>query len=403
MSDDETTPPDPETTPPDPESTTAAPETNTADRETNTADPETTGPAEAAAAPAPGTAPDAPAPHLTLVKGDTVTGDGQGQPLPEVPASAYAAGGGTGLAIEMARAHDAEQLARAENGVLSYGFDEAAALKEIAARNREVGDRRREWKNLQTAAKNAKKDYEDELAALSKRIGEIDDERRKPRLRFDDDSAIKVTTSVAPPPAPACAFTQRTGRPCPVCRPTAAVVASRSADAPAAAATHPGHDHLASLEDARSLETALATAGVYLTPAALVGLDLSATAALEQWLRDREAIALAQQGDAEVIPLPFLEAFARRAHVAGEADTEAGRGQACTRCGLQLRDDVGLAEAGAYPTGAHVGLDCEGAAAEASRPIRRRGSRKTSRVDPEKERADQVAAGKARTKGDQVH
>lgn len=332
------------------------------------------------------TAPDAAAPPIdeTAVP---VEGDGPVD-APAAPAAEPApAHGGTGLAIEMARASFASDLAKAENGVLRYGFDQSRAWQEVAALNETVAACEREWNRCKAETKGAKEDYDDAVEALTARIAALDEERRRPAL------PLEGTTVLTFPGTPrACAFTQRTGQPCPVCRQRAA----SPIDAPADSPQHPDHaehDQAATEASARAFLDRLAEAEVFLEVVEVVSLDLTVRAALEQWLNERAVLDAAQAGDAEVAHLPYPDAFARRAHVAAEPDIDGGSGQACRRCGRQLLDDVDIADDGTYPVGAHVGLDCDGAH-EVARPTAKRGRAKKNRPAPEAERAEQLAAGK---------
>jgi hypothetical protein len=320
---------------------------------------------------------------------DETAGDDTGEALPPITeesaaVGAYAAGGGTGLAIEMTRQSFAEDLARAEEGTLSYGFDLERAWREIEGIAERVDVKKRAWDSAKAEAAEAKKDYDLEVETLRKRIDALSAERRKPAWPLQGAEDLSATPK-------GCQWERTNGRLCPVCRPMLADPSRVPAlDNP----QHPAHaDHVAAVAEveARAFGERLEEAEVFLDVSEVAGLDLSAKATLEQWLNERAVIAAAQAEDAEVQHLPFPEVFARKAHIAGEPDTAAGNGQACTRCGRQLLDDVDIVDDGTYPVGAHVGLDCEGAH-EIARPPKKRGRAKKNRPAPEAERAEQIAA-----------
>lgn len=316
------------------------------------------------------------------------TGDGTGEPVPpldgqtgsEAEGGTFAAGGGSGMAIEMARQAFAENLTRAEEGVLSYGFDLERAWREIEGIASSLAEKKSAWDSAKAEAAECKKDYDLEVETLRKRIDALSTERKKPALPLTGAEAL-----TSGKPAAGCSYEARTGQRCPVCRSEA----PPDDDAPSADTS--AHDEAATEAAAKAFGQQLEEAEVFLDVAEIIALDLSAKATLDQWLNERAVIAAAQAGDAEVQHLPFLDVFARKAHLAGEPDTETGNGQACTKCGRQLLDDVDIADDGTYPVGAHVGLDCEGAH-EIARPPKKRGRTKKNRSAPEAERADQIAA-----------
>ena len=85
---------------------------------------------------------------------------------------------------------------------------------------------------------------------------------------------------------------------------------------------------------------------------------------------------------------PILPFVLGSAHVADHLTPE---GQCCTKCGYKFPRDK-------YETpflaGSRIGLDCMGANLDEARPIAKRGSKKTKKVDHDGERAEQVKAGK---------
>lgn len=294
-------------------------------------------------------------------------------------------GGGSGLAIAMAQAQVAEDLARAEEGVLSYGFDLERAWREIEGISSSVDEKRRLCDSAKAEATECKKDYDTEVETLRKRIAALGEERRKPKLAFAGAEALSGTAPQG------CAWQRKHGRPCPICKPMLADPALvPGLDSPQHPA-HADHEQAVAEVDAKAFGDRLNEAEVFLELPEIQAMDLSAKAVLEQWLNERTVLDAAQASDAEVVHLPYPEAFAKKAHRAGEPDTEAGRGQACTRCGRQLLDDVDIADDGTYPVGAHVGLDCEGAE-DIARPVKKRGRTKKNRPTPEAERAEQIHA-----------
>jgi hypothetical protein len=80
-----------------------------------------------------------------------------------------------------------------------------------------------------------------------------------------------------------------------------------------------------------------------------------------------------------------------KSHVAGKPDAD-GK-QVCSKCGLPLRDGT---EAMTYVNRSMIGLDCPGVDLEDARPVAKRGSKKTKKVDPEGERAAQTTDGRRR-------
>jgi len=148
-----------------------------------------------------------------------------------------------------------------------------------------------------------------------------------------------------------CVFEEQHGRPCLLCRGGTA--------APEAV----GVDHLEAAEAADRLAASqlFGERGLFLHPIEVAGLTANERLVLDAW-------AVGDQ--------PLGAVFATRAHVAaavahvpdhgdpGDVLDAAAIGtrpvQPCTRCGLVLQDHAAVVEDGAYPVGAHVGLDCEG-------------------------------------------
>lgn len=77
-----------------------------------------------------------------------------------------------------------------------------------------------------------------------------------------------------------------------------------------------------------------------------------------------------------------------RSHVAAAPPAD-GR-QVCRKCGLVLHGDRDPVDP-PFVEGSIIGLDCAGVDLEESRPIAKRGSKKTKKVDPETERRQQAA------------
>jgi hypothetical protein len=301
-------------------------------------------------------------------------------------------GGGTGLAIAMAQAENAQKTAQAVEGVLSFGFDLERAWREVEHLSARADETLKAWEAAKSTAADRKREHDEAIKALHSRINALSEERRKPRLEFTEAEELdrRLDTRAK---ASGCTYEATTGRPCPECRRRRDEALEAPAADDAAHPAHPAHARLAAEVEAAALAARLVEAGFALSVAELVALDLSAVAVLRQWLDERHVIAAAQAGEAEVAYLPAPEVFTRKAHRAAEADFEGGRGQSCARCGRQLRDDVALGEIGAYAAGMLVGLDCEGEPLEeAPRPTPKRGTRNRRRKhDPDAEKAAQRA------------
>lgn len=142
-------------------------------------------------------------------------------------------------------------------------------------------------------------------------------------------------------PAPVCTFERVHGRPCMICR------APHQDARPDVAPEHPEHLALAESADRLAAQALYAERGLHLFEPELRDLTSNERLVLDSWAAGRG---------------PLGAHFAARAHVAGvvtELDGEPPM-QACTRCRLMLQDHAVLVADGAYPVGAHVGLDCEG-------------------------------------------
>lgn len=148
-----------------------------------------------------------------------------------------------------------------------------------------------------------------------------------------------------------CVYEERHGRPCLLCR----------GGASDQDVTAPAHLEAAEAADRLAASQLFAERGLFLHPIEVGGLSANERLVLDAWAEtDR----------------PLGNAFAMRAHVAaavahvpdheGPAEAVAALSagtrpvQPCTRCGLVLQDHASVVEDGAYPVGAHVGLDCDG-------------------------------------------
>lgn len=88
---------------------------------------------------------------------------------------------------------------------------------------------------------------------------------------------------------------------------------------------------------------------------------------------------------------PLYPPVLATAHVAAEPGTD---GQHCAKCGALLPREEGAMP---YVVKSFVGFGCVDAEPEEARPIAKRGSKKTKKVEPEAERVEQAKVGRAQT------
>jgi hypothetical protein len=318
-------------------------------------------------------------------------------PDPETPAPETVGGqiplaGGSGVAIRMVQSAVAEDLARAEEGVLSYGYDQERAWLEIADLNRRVVEAKEEWEDDKKTAAASKKAHDELVETLTERIAELEGERRKPRLALSGVEPMTTVRTDAGDQPVGCDYERRTGLPCAICRGQMLPDADVPEDAKPADA--PTHHAVAEQFSLRRLSALLATKDAHIEWQALNVLEPEQLRALADWC-----------GIEDGLPPQLL---AQRAHLAGGVD-DTGE-QRCTLC-------HGVLTSGSeqpYIFHSFVGLDCEAAQTKTPQPrsgdgpdatepeparvLPMRGTKnRRKKANPEAEAAAQVEAAATQT------
>jgi hypothetical protein len=274
-------------------------------------------------------------------------------PVDETPAAETVGGGqiplagGSGVAIRMVQSAVAEELARAEEGVLSYGYDQERAWLEIADLNRRVVEAKEEWEDDKKTAAASKKAHDELVETLTERIAALESERRKPRLALSGVEPMATTVRTEGGDAPVgCDYERRTGLPCAICR--GQVLPDVSVPEDAKAADAPTHHAVAEQFSLQRLSALLATKDAHIEWQALNGLEPAQLRALADWC-----------GIEDGVPPQLL---AQRAHLAGGVDDNGE--QRCMLC-------QGVLTSGSeqpYIFHSFVGLDCEAAQIKTPQP-----------------------------------
>lgn len=305
----------------------------------------------------------------------------------------------------VATSQDIENAARAEEGLppkgqselpLDFGpFNADAALKAIFEKNAEIKSLQADYDEKKEWASDAKKELDKANRALVAIIDSLKN-RRQQALNPSQPYLREVTD--AAPASSACPWElAHPGQKCPIC--TAA--AEKKLVPAVESEVHPEHEGHAAIAEAARVQNVLIP-----LQKKLVTVNLFVTIDDLQPLASEDLSALITYADEPSVMPPQL--FTRTC-VAAEHGTLV---QICGRCErplLSVTDESisPSAVVGWYPTGARVGLQC-GVVTEAGEPatpaaqaeteptrtIKSRGSRKTARKEPEKERARQADAGR---------
>lgn len=241
-----------------------------------------------------------------------------------------------------------------------------AAMQQIEAKERSSAAAWTRYESAKETASARRKEAEEEDQQLHDLIRETRDRREEAQREGGLLHALVQLEDQPNPEAqkPGCAFERGTGQPCPICRD--AKPGDETRDEPENP-LHPEHVTAAAIRAAsEALRADLVAVDVYLALDELDALDYEDAHELGAWA---SALHISRTSDSSIV-VPVRPALLDQACQAAEPGTDR---QGCRVCGTTLVRASGEP----YPAGALVGIDCLGAEVEESRPVAKRGAKKS--------------------------